>query len=393
MELVFANNAISSLAGSIANTATTCQLQAGTGILFPQPASGQYFVCTFTDAATGLLNEIVHCTQVTGDTLTIQRGQEDTAPQAWSANDLCAELWTAGQARQMLQQGQSQFQTSNYGVDIGVANAYRVVLNPALSAPVAGMPIRVKISNTNTGPSTLDPGPGAAPIVSVLGLPLTGGELTVGMVEEFFWNGASYNLLQPTVQGVPTGAMAPFAGNVAPGGWLRCDGQPVSRTVYAALFTVIGIAYGSGDGVNTFNIPDMRGRVAAHLDGGTGRLPGFNTLGVGGGNYQNTAYSVVPQLGVNVSGNISGATSGSLQTHQWGNTGDDPGLVWVSGNTIQGAVHPHQHYVDIWGNTGGALSVYGTFSGTGATPSAVGVTSSAFNIVQPTLMTNYIIKA
>ena len=44
-------------------------------------------------------------------------------------------------------------------------------------------------------------------------------------------------------------------------GWSECDGKTLSRTTYEQLFNVIGTTYGSGDGSNTFNIPDLRGRV------------------------------------------------------------------------------------------------------------------------------------
>lgn len=65
---------------------------------------------------------------------------------------------------------------------------------------------------------------------------------------------------------IPTGALFPFAGSSAPTGFLLCAGQAVSRSTYAALFAVIGTAYGSGDGSTTFNVPDLRGRVAAGKD-------------------------------------------------------------------------------------------------------------------------------
>ncbi len=41
---------------------------------------------------------------------------------------------------------------------------------------------------------------------------------------------------------------------------IRLEGAAVSRTTYAALFDIYGIAYGSGDGVSTFNLPDFRDR-------------------------------------------------------------------------------------------------------------------------------------
>jgi microcystin-dependent protein len=57
----------------------------------------------------------------------------------------------------------------------------------------------------------------------------------------------------------PPGAVMSYAGTSAPSGWLLCDGSAISRTGYANLFSAIGSTWGSGDGVNTFNIPDLRG--------------------------------------------------------------------------------------------------------------------------------------
>ena len=65
---------------------------------------------------------------------------------------------------------------------------------------------------------------------------------------------------------LPTGSVIPFAGKTAPTGWLLCQGQAVSRTTYAQLFSVIGTTFGSGDGSTTFNLPDLRGRVAVGVD-------------------------------------------------------------------------------------------------------------------------------
>lgn len=69
----------------------------------------------------------------------------------------------------------------------------------------------------------------------------------------------------------PVGVKSDFAGSTAPAGWFLCYGQAVARASYPELFTVIGTAYGSGDGVTTFNLPDERGRVGAGKDdmGGT----------------------------------------------------------------------------------------------------------------------------
>ena len=71
---------------------------------------------------------------------------------------------------------------------------------------------------------------------------------------------------------MPTGSIIPFAGKTAPEGWLFCQGQAVSRTTYAQLFAVIGTTYGSGDGSTTFNVPDLRGRVAVGAEASDANL-------------------------------------------------------------------------------------------------------------------------
>jgi microcystin-dependent protein len=73
-----------------------------------------------------------------------------------------------------------------------------------------------------------------------------------------------------TIGGVPTGAVFYFAANTEPTGFLKCDGTPVSRTNYSALFAVTGTTYGVGDGSTTFNLPDLRGEFIRGWDDGRG---------------------------------------------------------------------------------------------------------------------------
>lgn len=66
----------------------------------------------------------------------------------------------------------------------------------------------------------------------------------------------------------PPGAVILTATASAPTGrWLKCDGTSYSRTDYAALFSAIGVAFGSEDSTH-FNVPDLRGRAPV----GTGTL-------------------------------------------------------------------------------------------------------------------------
>lgn len=60
-----------------------------------------------------------------------------------------------------------------------------------------------------------------------------------------------------------------FAGNFAPRGWAFCNGQLLSIAQNSALFALLGTIYG-GDGVTTFALPDLRGRVPVHLGQGPG---------------------------------------------------------------------------------------------------------------------------
>lgn len=97
LQLLAANNAQSVLAAGISASATSLTLNTGTGALFPSPVSGtSFFKLTLIDAATGQLTEIMHVTARTGDTMTIERGQEGTTARAWSANDIAANMMTAG---------------------------------------------------------------------------------------------------------------------------------------------------------------------------------------------------------------------------------------------------------------------------------------------------------
>lgn len=57
---------------------------------------------------------------------------------------------------------------------------------------------------------------------------------------------------------VPSGAVIPFAGSIAPQGYLLCDGSEVSRADYPYLFDAIGTIYGEGDGSTTFNLPNLQ---------------------------------------------------------------------------------------------------------------------------------------
>ncbi|MBA4761270.1 phage tail protein [Sphingomonas sp.] len=62
----------------------------------------------------------------------------------------------------------------------------------------------------------------------------------------------------------------------APRNFLPCDGRSLRVSDHQALFSLIGTTYG-GDGVTTFNLPDLRGRTPVHY----GQLAGGSNYALG----------------------------------------------------------------------------------------------------------------
>lgn len=97
MKLKLTNNAETTLAGAISDTDTTVLLTPGTGALFPQIGDGEFFPMTLVKSAGGVPGrEIVYATARSGDTCTVQRGQEGTAALPFSAGDYAGCHMTAG---------------------------------------------------------------------------------------------------------------------------------------------------------------------------------------------------------------------------------------------------------------------------------------------------------
>lgn len=101
-----------------------------------------------------------------------------------------------------------------------------------------------------------------------------------------------------------------FAFSEPPAGWLRCDGQLLTRTQYAELFGVLGTLYG-GDEHATFALPNLQGRVAVH-PGGSIQLSQR-----GGEEAHSLTLAELPNHTHLLSANAV-ATTGTAQQHFWG---------------------------------------------------------------------------
>ena len=252
---------------------------------------------------------------------------------------------------------------------------------------------------------------------------------------------------------IPSGMLAPFAGATAPTGWFLCFGQAVSRTDYANLFTAIGTTYGVGDGTSTFNLPDLRGRTIAGQDdmGGSAasRLTGDNgattATADSNGSFTNATNILVDGnsgtivLGMKVTGTgissecvvvkvnsqtdivlssavtitndtaltfaFDGAVLGSAggeNTHLL--TGAESGEAGHQ-HTLTDPGHFHSTTFTSGTDSGSTLGQLNQFSGSNRSANtnnkqtgisidtiAAANASSAHNIIQPTLVLNYIIK-
>ena len=189
----------------------------------------------------------------------------------------------------------------------------------------------------------------------------------------------------------PPGVILQWAAAAAPAGFVNCDGSAISRTGYAALYAIISTTYGIGNGSTTFNIPNLVGRMAVGRNSGDGN---FSSLGTRSGlSYAQLGLSELPS-----------------HSHSMTDPGHNHGLNDPSGHFhIYSA--PYNAYTAQGGqsgNNGQSLTYVSNFPScrtdgvaqTGITlnsaQTGVSVNStgniSAFSILNPYIVLNYIIK-
>ena len=151
-----------------------------------------------------------------------------------------------------------------------------------------------------------------------------------------------------------------FAGNFAPLGWMKCEGQILNIAQNTALFSILGTTYG-GNGTTNFALPDLRGRIPIAL----GQGPGLSS------------YSLGQQAGV--SANTMSVSTMPAHTHQ----------VAVSSNAGNSST-PVGNYP---AHSGATDKEYTNTSNSTAASNAVGTVGSgtSFTNMQPTLGLTFII--
>jgi len=152
----------------------------------------------------------------------------------------------------------------------------------------------------------------------------------------------------------PIGSILMYGGASAPPNYLLCDGAAVSRTTYSALYTLFSTTYGAGDGSTTFNLPDLKGRVAVGV--GTGAGLTARARGAKGG--EETHLQTLQELRDHVHSTSTTTASGAFGTAGSG------GFSYPSGGTANGNV-----------------------------TTAIAGAGVAFNVMQPFIGLNFIVRA
>ncbi|WP_315729046.1 tail fiber protein [Bradyrhizobium sp. SZCCHNS2015] len=253
-----------------------------------------------------------------------------------------------------------------------------------------------------SGPVTLNvDGLGAKPLRSAPGAELQAGVLIQGTpytalysaadgvfyLEGFFGNPYSIPLGGGIDYWAPTAPNSSFAFPY---------GQAISRTAYAALFALIGTTYGTGDGTTTFNLPDKRGRVSACPD----NMGGTTANRLVTGSMASTRHT----LGAAGGEDAHALTVNEMPSHYHGAGIYDPGhghglsssqsfIINGSGSGIGGGgafglpLNPTSYL-----SVNAAVTNVRVTSSNGLDTTASTGGSAAHNVVQPTILCNYIMR-
>lgn len=177
-----------------------------------------------------------------------------------------------------------------------------------------------------------------------------------------------FNTYTVLAQEAILGEIRLMAGEYAPRGWAKCNGQLLSINTNQALYSILGTTYG-GNGQTTFALPDLRGRAVVGA--------GVNNIqGTTGGNLTITLNSTNIAHAHNEVVKVSNAAATS-QTPVNGNA------LGVANININGQTYPVLGY----NNAVPTLEVSRT-----NTTAAGTINPQSISVVQPIITLNYMIS-
>jgi microcystin-dependent protein len=193
---------------------------------------------------------------------------------------------------------------------------------------------------------------------------------------------------------IPTGTIVQFAGSSAPGGWLLCQGQSVSKTTYSTLWSILGTTYGADTSTN-FVLPDLRGRIPL----GRGTLNGSGTnYNLADKNGSETHTLTVPELPAHnhtASSDVVGSHTHNYQDAYFAEAGAYTPNGGVYGTSASHDFDNGFYFRTANGSYSSSPSDIPT-SSAGLHNHTITVNSTgggnSFSVVQPYLVVNYLIK-
>ena len=194
---------------------------------------------------------------------------------------------------------------------------------------------------------------------------------------------------------VPIGAILPYAGAEAPYGYILCDGSELEKTKYSDLYDVIGTTYNGVtalNGVNTFKVPDLRGRFPLGKDNMDNAFTVPNNTGgfidAGGGNVDRVSGTAPDNLGDSGGQSSNTLTVLNLPDHEHNMKGSTGQQYFAT--RIDSAIPSDVGSFSEKGPTTVGQSQYIPSSGGIKTSGTLG---QEFSVINPFLTLNYIIHS
>lgn len=328
------NNAYGNFAGNVNASETEITMMDGDGARFPD--SGNF------EISAG--REIMLVTGISGDVLTVLRGQNDTEAQDHEQGDT---------------------------IELRITTKHMTDIEAAINALESAMALVA----TLTGVEQLENKTLVLPTIA----DLTNMQHNHTSADE----GGLINI----GSSIPTGAILPFGGDVLPEGYLWCQGGLASKATYPTLYSQIGDKYGTGDADN-FRLPDKRDRSLVGASG-------TKAVGSKGGNATISLQHshTVANHNHSVGAEAPGTNSAGGHSHTVGHAGNSVYSGSDSTPAYLAASRYAGHNCDSQGSHSHTVNSHSHGGGTGnAAPGTDSQLSTTQSVVDPYEADNYIIK-
>lgn len=308
MAQLFANAARSTLTASITSSSTQLQINPADQALFPVATGADWFKVALEDSSGNL--EYMRVQRAVGQSLlTItERATEDASKfpaRAFVSGSLVELRMTAADLASSI---------AHPSVGVGAHAATAISVTPAGGISAATVQAALQELDSEKADAS-DVATALAGKASTGANTFTGAQVLPGNAVDDLEAVPKQQMDVAVAGAAPAGAVQAFAMSTAPTGWLKANGDAVSRTTYAALFAVIGTTYGVGDGSTTFNLPDLRGEFVRGLDDGRGVDTG-RTIGTAQGDeLKSHAHEYLPAVGAAASPSAASVVEGRLTTN------------------------------------------------------------------------------